>query len=77
MGNIKRKRKTAAGRCRAEPGSDRMVDEDIKMKRQLAGWNMAAVIAPDGGKQSKNAKADYTEVVPVFSFRLCVLCVCV
>lgn len=25
----------------AEPGSDRMVDEDIKMKRQLAAWDIA------------------------------------
>jgi hypothetical protein len=74
MGNIKKEKKTAAGRCRAEPGSDRMVDEDIKMKRQLAGWNMAAVIAPTAGNNLKcQGRLHYKVVplVPVFSFHVC------
>jgi hypothetical protein len=74
MGNIKKEKKTAAGRCRVEPGSDRMVDEDIKMKRQLAGWNMAAVIAPTAGNNLKcQGRLHYKVVppVPVFSFHVC------
>ena len=51
-----------------------MVDEDIKMKRQLAGWNMAAVIAPTAGNNLKcQGRLHYKVVplVPVFSFHVC------